>query len=517
LLGEAIFSLDLTELPGLDNLQDPQGIIRAATDEAASFFGAAETHLLVNGASAGILAVLFALCREGDRVLLPRNCHQAVVHGLVLSGATPVYLPVHFHPGLGLPGLLRTDDLRAFLDARVAPHGNQAAGFPAYPAYSPLRPEKDPPPGSLHEDVADTSLRPAADLQERGRCLLVLLHPNYYGLAGDLAEQVGLARQLGLTVLTDEAHGSHFCASPLFPAPALTAGADFTVMGAHKTLGAFTQAAWLHCRSGGAAALKVGRALRLMQTTSPSYLLMASLDVARRQLQQSGERWEETARLGMRLRQEISGIPGLHAPGGELLQAPGVCAYDPARLIVNVSALGFTGFTAAEWLRQERRILVEMADLMNLVFILGPGDEGPAADALLDGLRALAGANVISDGGGSKSRGGYGGYCGQDVAAGDRGVLELSANMPEIYDLPLPRQALTPRQAFLAPVRALPLEEATGMIAAETVTPYPPGVPLICPGEVIDATVLECLVDWRQRGGIWPGMAGGSIYVVDGS
>ena len=110
------------ELPGLDNLQDPQGIIREAADEAAAFFGAAETHFLVNGASAGILAVLLALCREGDRVLVPRNCHQSVVHGLVLSGATPVYLPVHFHPGLGLPGLLRTEDLRGLLWDRPRLH-----------------------------------------------------------------------------------------------------------------------------------------------------------------------------------------------------------------------------------------------------------------------------------------------------------------------------------------------------------------------------------------------------------
>jgi len=131
LLGEAAFSLDLTELPGLDNLQDPQGIIREAAGAASAFFGAAETHLLVNGASAGILAVLLALCQEGGArsapegggpsgaVLLPRNCHQSVVHGLILSGAAPVYLPVHFHPGLGLPGLLKTEDLRAELFFRI--------------------------------------------------------------------------------------------------------------------------------------------------------------------------------------------------------------------------------------------------------------------------------------------------------------------------------------------------------------------------------------------------------------
>jgi arginine/lysine/ornithine decarboxylase len=474
LLGEAVFSLDLTELPGLDNLQDPQGIIREAAVEAAVFFGAAETHLLVNGASAGVLAVLLALCQEGGArpvpasehlqgaVLVPRNCHQSVMAGLVLSGATPVYLPVHFHPGLGLPGMLRTEDLRQAIDA-----------------------------------VKDSG------------GLLVLLHPSYYGLAGDLAEQIELAHQRGILVLTDEAHGAHFCASPLFPASALTARTDFTVMGAHKTLGAFTQAAWLHCREGGAAASRVNQALRLVQTTSPSYLLMASLDVARRQLQQSGERWGETAGLGRRLRREISGLPGLMAPAEELLDVPGVTAYDPARLVVNVSGLGITGFTAGDWLARERRLLVEMADLGNLVFILGPGDEGPAAAALLGGLRDLAAACDYAGGKlESDKRSGRGG---RSLGA------ELSAIMPDLYDLPIPRQVLTPRQAFLAPHCQVALEAAVGKVAAGMITPYPPGVPLICPGEVIDQPVLDCLKAWRQAGGIWPGQAGGATCVVDGS
>jgi arginine/lysine/ornithine decarboxylase len=547
LLGEAAFFLDLTELPGLDNLQDPQGIIREAASEASAFFGAAETHFLVNGASAGILAVLLALCQEGDRVLVPRNCHQSVVHGLVLSGATPVYLPVHFHPGLGLPGLLRTEGLRACLGAPVASHGDQAApSLTEHPAISPLPSMECPPTGSLNGEAADTSSPSAADFQEGGRRLLVLLHPNYYGLAGNLAEQIEMAHQCGLLVLTDEAHGSHFCASPLFPASALTVGADFTVMGAHKTLGAFTQAAWLHCRESGAAASRVNQALRLVQTTSPSYLLMASLDVARYQLQQSGERWGQTAGLGLRLRREISRIPGLMAPGEELLDVPGVTAYDPARLVVNVSGLGITGFTAGGWLARERRLLVEMSDLDNLVFILGPGDEGPAADALLDGLRDLAAAcgyasgefeNGTSSGGGERGEhcgsvgtcsstgengldgctGAGGGYHARDVGVCGRGAPELSAIMPDLYNLPIPCQILTPRQAFFAPHCQVPLEAAVGKIAAETITPYPPGVPLICPGEVIDKPVLECLKAWRQAGGTWPGQARGAVYVVDRS
>ncbi len=512
LLGDAVFDLDLTELPGLDNLHDPRGIIRAAAAGAAAFFGAAETHFLVNGTSAGILAVLLARCRDGDRVLLPRNCHQSAVHGLVLSGATPVYLPVPFHPGLGLPGLLRTEDLRSCLAGLVNSAGDRPGGpLTEQPASSRrgaikedaagFLPEQSgcppgcPPgarkagvgagaendsPGPSSADAVDFARRCATGLQEGEPRLLVLLHPNYYGLTGDLAGQIQLAHRCGLTVLADEAHGSHFRSSPLFPTPALAAAADFAAQGAHKTLGAFTQAAWLHCREGGEAALRVSRALRLVQTTSPSYLLLASLDAARHQLQQSAALWEETACLGLRLRQEITAIPGLLAHGEELLEAPGVVAYDPSRLVVNVSALGITGFAAAAWLRGERRLLVEMADLYNLVFILGPGDMGPPADSLLAGLQALAaacgdaGRGVKSGrrGGKNDSGGGYGGYRGSAVAdsvdgyaaacgyggyrgqgmdSAGRGAPELAAIMRDLHALPIPRQALTPRQAFLAP------------------------------------------------------------------
>lgn len=444
LLGEAVFALDLTELPGLDNLQDPQGVIREAAAAAAAYFGADETYFLVNGATAGILAVILATCRPGDRVLLPRNCHQAVIHGLILSGASPVYLPVYGNPELGLPGMVRTEDL-----CRV---WNAASG----------------------------EVR-----------LIVLLHPNYYGLAGELEKQVEFAHDRGCAVLVDEAHGAHFHTSECFPPAALRCGADFVVQGAHKVLGAFTQAAFLHRRGRGEDAGKLRDALRIVQTSSPSYLLMASLDVARQQCQEEGPAWEETARLGMRLRDEINRIPGLLAPGRELLRVPGVTAFDPARLIVNVGKLGVTGFAAAEWLRRQRQILVEMADFQNMLFILGPADL-PLAEELLDGLAALAAAFANCDGGRSPS-------------------------CPDPLALPIPRQVLTPRQAFFGPCETIGWDAAEGRIAAEVIAPYPPGVPVICPGEEVTPEAVAFLADWERAGGVWPGHSRGMIKVVAGS
>lgn len=441
LLGEAVFALDLTELPDLDNLQDPSGIIKEAADAAAAYFGAEETFFLVNGTTAGVLAMFLAVCRPGDYVLVPRACHQSVVHGMILSGANPVYLPVRFHREWGLPGALQTRDLDTALNSFASP--------------------------------------PRA---------LLLFHPNYYGLAGELKAQVQLAHARQVVVLVDEAHGAHFCTSSRFPVPSLRVGTDLVAQGVHKVLGAFTQAALLHCRGDLVDREMLRQALRIIQTSSPSYLLLASLDVARYQCSQEEKKWEEAALLGMDLRRKVSQIPGLFAPGEELKEVPGVVSFDPTRLLVNVKGLGISGFTAAAWLRRERRILVEMADFYHILFILGPGDLDFAA-SLRDALAALAEA--------------FGPSCGTP-----------KVHFPKIRDLPLPRQVITPRDAFSAPRREIPLTSAEGKIAAEVVAPYPPGIPVICPGEEISAEALAYLVAWERAGGAWPGQKKGKIQVV---
>jgi arginine decarboxylase len=443
LLGDQVFRLDLTELPGLDNLHDPQGIIKKAQEKAAACFGAEETFFLVNGATAGVLAVLLAAAGPGKPVLLPRASHQSVFHGLILSGACPVYLPVRSHTGLGLPGMVTTSDLKAVLT--------------------------DLPRGTL----------------------VVLLHPNYYGLAGEIRAQVQLAHEHGCPVLVDEAHGAHFITSTLFPTPALSTGADFVVQGAHKVLGAFTQAAFLHCQGGGDLPYRLRDVLRMVESSSPSYLLMASLDVARFQLQQESELWSDAVRQAEDLRRRIECIPGLQAPGDQLLDVPGVDAWDPTRLVVNVRGLGITGFAAADWLCRQRRLLVEMADFQNLVFILGPADTDlKLNDILLDGLESLAAV------------------CGSGAER---------CSYPDPLELPLPPQVMTPREAFFAPCSRVPWEEAAGRVAAELVAPYPPGVPVVCPGERISRDVLEFLTEWQAAGGVWPGWSQHSIKVVIGS
>lgn len=443
LLGEMVFRLDLTELPGLDNLHDAKGLIREAQRAAAAYFGATETFFMVNGTSAGILAVLLAESRPKSKVLLPRTSHQAVIHGLILSGAEPVYLPVESDAALGLPGAVSTVEL---------------------------------------EKVLDTIDQQA---------LVVLLHPNYYGLAGELSQQVAAAHQHNCTVLVDEAHGAHFGTSPLFPLPALRAGADYVAQGAHKVLGSFTQSAYLHCQ--GEHDLDTIRdALGIVQSSSPSYLLMASLDVARYQCEQEEEQWEMAARQVEQLRQRISQIDGIFAPGEELLQVPGVVEYDPTRLVINVRELGITGFAAAEWLRRECGILVEMADFQNLILILGPATVGEDLEKLYQALSLMAGT------------------CARGRGSGKHLLSDL-------LQLPIPTQVLTPREAYFAPHRLVPWDVALGKTAAEVIAPYPPGVPVICPGERIEADAIDFLREWELSGGGWPGKSQGLIKIAAGS
>jgi arginine decarboxylase len=443
LLGEMVFQLDLTELPGLDNLHDAEGIIMEAQRAAADYFGAKETFFLVNGTSAGILAVMLAESHTKSKVVLPRTSHQAVIHGLILSGAEPVYLPVKSDGVLGLPGAVRAADL----EKSLATFDEQA--------------------------------------------LVVLLHPNYYGLAGEIRQQVAAARQHNCAVLVDEAHGAHFGTSPLFPLSALRAGADYAAQGAHKVLGSFTQSAYLHCQGENDLGA-IRDALRIVQSSSPSYLLMASLDVARCQCEQEEEQWEMAARLAGQLRQRFSQIDGITALGEELLQVPGVVEYDPSRLVINVRELGITGFDAADWLHREWGILVEMADFQNLILILGPATGRDAMEKLYQALSSLARACSV------------------------RSPIDKPL-FPDPLQLPIPTQVLTPREAYYASYRSVKWDDAMGETAAEVIAPYPPGVPVICPGERIEEEVIDFLREWEMSGGVWPGRSRGSIKIAVGS
>jgi arginine/lysine/ornithine decarboxylase len=416
--GRSLLHLDLTELPGLDDLYYPQEAIARAQELAAALYKASQSFFLVNGTSGGIQALILSLCRPGDELLLPRNCHRAVLGGLILSGAKPVYLP---------------------------PVINQEFGFAA---------------GIAPEELTRT-------LNEHRDCRgLLLVHPTYYGVAGDLAKLTAFVHQENKPVLVDEAHGAHFPFHPALPPDALSCDADAVVQSMHKLGGSLTQSSLLHLKGRRLASSRVADSLRLLQTSSPSYLLLASLDVARRQMALTGYKLlDQALEIAFQARDEISKISGLKIFGAENLNYQGACFFDPTRIVISVKQWGLTGYRVAQLLSSTYRVQVEMADYYNLVAVVSLGSTREDAQALVKGLSEIW-----------------------------QKEAKINQPLPDVplYPPPVPVR-LTPREAWFAPNRLVSLKESAGLISTQEITISPPGVPLLFPGEEITIEMRDYL------------------------
>ncbi|GAW91613.1 aminotransferase class I/II-fold pyridoxal phosphate-dependent enzyme [Calderihabitans maritimus] len=428
MLGEKSFSFDLTEVPGLDNLHQPQGIIKQAQELAARCFGAGETYFLVNGATAGILASLMAICRPGDYVLVPRHAHRSVWGGMVLTGIRPVYYKPEIHPRWGIP-------------LGISP-----------------------------EDIQDKLFRQ--------NCKAVLiLHPTYHGMVSDLKSIVNIAHAHGVTVISDEAHGAHFAFHSRLPVSGMAAGADIAVHGTHKTLGALTQTGMLHVHPTAVGRWDIQQALSIVQTTSPSYLFLASLDAVRSQMQVEGPKlMEEVISIAETVRTKIASIKGIHCLGRELYQYPSLVDYDLTKLVISAVELGLTGYQLAKELRNSYSIEVEMADFTTVLMLITIGDNREIGDKIVKALQDLA----------ERYKDSY---------------LRCRCSRQRVEKMPsLPKVLMSPRDAYFAPKRDIPLQEAVGKVAGEIVAPYPPGIPVVCPGEEITYEIVNYLVAVREQG-----------------
>lgn len=416
--GGDVYSADLVEIGGhVDYLHAPKNALLEAQQLAAQAYGADQTFFLINGSTVGNLAAIMAATRDGQKLIMPRASHRSVYGGLVLSGAVPVYIPSAHHPqgGFALPPAL--DDVRTLLQK--------------------------------HPDAAAVQLTA----------------PNYYGFVCDVGGTAALAQQAHLPLLVDEAHGAHFAFHPALPKSAVHLGADIVVQSLHKTAGALTQAAVLHCKHGLINITHLAQILTLLQSSSPSALLTASLDAARQQMAAQGRALlEQVLTLAYTLRAEIRAIDGLWVYGEELVQAHDIFAFDPTKLVIRVSHLGLSGTEAAHWLRAQHWIEVEFADPQNIVCSLTIADTPARAQKLLEALRALAAAHT------SQSE---------------------NQTSEKINTPPLPEMALPPRQAYFAPAKQIRLSEAAGAVCAENIIPYPPGIPLLVPGEIITQEMID--------------------------
>lgn len=410
-IGTQALGIDLTEAPGLDDLHAPEGVIAQAQELAAAAFGAASSHFLVGGTTAGLHALLLAACQPGDTVLVPRHAHRSILGGLILAGLVPAWIEPEYADGLDI-----------------------ALG------------------------VSPSAVRQALAANPGARAL-VLVHPTFYGVASSISEVVQAAHAAGVMVLTDEAHAAHFAFAPSMPEPALQVGVAGTVQSLHKTGGSLTQSAICHVAHGSRLSpSRLQEALRLVQTTSPSYLLMASLDVARRHLvQQGAAEWSIAVEMAERLRERL---------GALVFPTPPSYTQDPTKLVIDTRPLGLTGFAAANQL-WEQQIAVESAGYGFLLAVMTPGDHMATIERLERALKGL------------RPEGPKPGYLGPP---------------------PVSEAVQSPRDAYLGPKVSIALKDALGRIAAEMVAPYPPGIPVLVPGEKITGDTLEYLGKAVQTG-----------------
>jgi lysine decarboxylase len=432
LVGKSGLALDLPAMTATDNTFQPTGCIRDAQQLAAEVFGAGQTYFLSAGSTLGVAAALLAAVPQGHTVALPRNIHRSVVAGLVLSGALPRFLQHDVLPECGALGV-SPSTLAAALDA-------------------------DP--------------RPAA---------VLLTRPSYYGVARDLGEIVNICHARCVPLIIDEAHGAHLHFLPSGnPQAALVAGADLVVQSSHKTLGSLLGSAMLHVgRESWVDAARVQDALNFLQTTSPSFLLLASLDVMRRWMWKEGKSvFAAAVDEAHRMENEIDALPGMKVLRPERDPRMAGNRRDPLRLVVNVSGTGWNGYEVERFLRTEYRVEDEMADWFNVVYVLSPRDDAEARTRLIDGLRAVS----------EQSRVGT-------AHQSDRSEKSVGGAHPTVsahlLQPPIPPLAMPPRRAGLAKKAVVPLDAATGRTCAEMVMFYPPGIPLLMPGEMVTKETID--------------------------
>lgn len=408
---QQILKIDATELSGLDDLHSPEGPILEAETLLANLYNVKNSFFLVNGSTAGNLAMVLAVCEEDDFVFVQRNCHKSILHALKLVKAKPIFLEPDFD-----------------LDWKIAAGINPETVKEAIAAY------------------------PAAKA-------LILTYPNYYGMTYQLEGIIHLAHQQQIPVLVDEAHGAHFIAGELFPPSAVQLGADIVVQSAHKTLPAMTMGSFLHHNSHLVDVIKVIEYLHIFQSSSPSYPIMASLDVARSYLgtyklddQQFLEKEIQSFKVGLA---EIPGIRVLpyHEKG------------DPLKITVQ-STCGQSGFILQRRL-EEFGVFTELADPFNVLFVfplLKEGQTYPYQDALTKIKAALMDIPTIPL---------------KEIAAYPNKRISTTA--------------ISYQEMKKLKIMEIPISEAEGMVAAENVIPYPPGVPLLLEGEIITLDKLESL------------------------
>lgn len=431
---------DVTELPDTPNLHNPDTAVRDAQQFAAEFFGSSASYFLTGGSTSGIYAMLASVASYGDTVVINRAAHMSVINACVMLGLKPAFVE------------------QGILDTFSVPTG-----------------------------VNQTDLIRVLDENPDAKAVLIT-SPSYYGICSDLETIVKITRGRGIPLLVDEAHGAHFAVSEsIFPGTAMSLGADMAVQSAHKTLNALNQAAYLHFKSDFVNKRRLESVLAMVQTSSPSYPIIASADMARAELTtaQGRNRWRVTYNNCEHLKEIISASTKVEFISTMLKGKYNIEDIDPTRLVMNFSAYKITGFEVADILCERYNIDVEMADLFNVVAIATP------SNSAMDFARlSRAVVKICSE-------------------------LKSSDEEPAFPPIPIPEQAMLPQDAFYSKTKKLRLEDAVGEVAAATILAYPPATPIICVGERISEESVSYLLVLQSLNADIVGLENSYVSVVD--
>lgn len=426
-IGDKALSIDLINIAPLDDLHQPTGVIEEAQKLAADAFGADHTYFSVQGTSGAIMTMVMSVCSPGDKIIVPRNVHKSVMSAIIFAGAKPVFVSPAQDANLGID------------------HG-----------------------------ITSSSVRRALERHPDAKAVLVI-NPTYFGVCAHLKDIVDLAHSYHVPVLVDEAHGVHIHFHEELPMSAMQAGADMAATSVHKLGGSMTQSSVLNIntKNGLVSPNRVQTIISMLTTTSTSYLLLASLDTARRNLALHGrEMVQQSLEMAHYLRGEINKIPGLYSFGEEILGSEAAYDLDPTKVTIHVRHLGITGYETENWLREQYNVEVELSDMYNILCIITPGDTQESIETLLTALRSLS-----------------------ECYYKENNANELIVKIPEI-----PQLSLIPRDAFYADTEVIPFRESAGRIIAEFIYVYPPGIPILLPGEVISQSNIDYIVDHVEVG-----------------
>ena len=423
LLGKQCVELDVNSMKPLDNLCHPISVIKEAEELAAEAFGASHAFLMVGGTTSAVQSMVLTACKKGEKIILPRNVHRSVINALLVNGATPIYVNPDVDKKLGIALGMKISQVEKAI-----------------------------------EDNPDA-------------VAILVNNPTYYGICSNLKKIVEIAHAHNMLVLVDEAHGTHFYFGENMPITAMAAGADMASVSMHKSGGSLTQSSFL-LTGPNVSAGYVRQVINLTQTTSASYLLLASLDISRRNLALRGkEAFEEVEKIAAYARNEINKIDGYYAYGEELINGDSIYDFDTTKLTVYTLDIGLAGIEVYDKLRDEYDIQLELGDIGNILAYISIGDRMRETERLVSALYDIR----------------------RRYKKDRTGLFDHEYINPSVV--------MTPQEAFYAEKEEMiPIRETNGRICTEFVMCYPPGIPILAPGERITQEIIDYIVYAKEKG-----------------